>query len=346
MYKDDLPIVTWLEQRGLTRSTIFAADIGYNDRDWYLTPASLGLDREQDVWLPKGLVFPWYVDDALWRVVIRRPVDGSHKYHTVAGASELGHNNCPYNINAIVPGKPVILVEGVLDAIAIQQVAGDIIAPVAVGTTGARRLHWLVRIAWASRVLVALDNDQAGASGAAWWLDALREQASEWRPWWDDPAQMLQDGADVRQWIRDGLDEEPPAERAATYDAIDRHVLVSAVRDAWRAERHCYRDQGLDQGSPTGELTMDLDTLSDAELTALEARIRSRARQIPNWPGWEWLETGGPWRATHPTYGTTSTYLHRDDCVKEVRRKTPEDQRPARPARVVQDEELFPEEAA
>jgi hypothetical protein len=63
---------------------------------------------------------------------------------------------------------------------------------------------------------VAYDADDAGEAAAAFWLHAL-PGARRWRPYWGDPAQMLQDGADVAGWIAAGLDSEvvgasrPPA---------------------------------------------------------------------------------------------------------------------------------------
>jgi hypothetical protein len=65
------------------------------------------------------------------------------------------------------------------------------------------------RLALASVVLVAFDADQAGAQAAAWWQQALGARARCWRPYWDDPSAMLQGGADVRTWVREGLAQEP-----------------------------------------------------------------------------------------------------------------------------------------
>jgi hypothetical protein len=37
----------------------------------------------------------------------------------------------------------------------------------------------------------------------------LGPQARRWRPLWDDPAAMLQDGANLRTWVREGLGMDP-----------------------------------------------------------------------------------------------------------------------------------------
>lgn len=248
----------YLYRRGLTDATIAAAGLGYSPRDWYLAPDALGLDRDRRVWLPSGIVIPWYVDDQLWKVVIRRAAQGAHKYHTVAGSS-----NCPYGIDAVQPGKPAMLVEGPLDRLAVQQAAGDIVAPVAVGTTSARKLRWVATIARASPVLVTLDNDDAGNSGASYWLAALQGQAKLWRPLWADPAQMLQDGADVRQWVRNGLEERGPAYRErleARYDDLRTELLLLV---------------GIQP-----EHDIDLATLDDTDLIADGKALAARLRQL------------------------------------------------------------------
>jgi DNA primase len=104
-----------------------------------------------------------------------------------------------------------MLVEGCLDALALVQEAGDLVAVVAAGsTTGGRLKRWITRLALASLVLVAFDADAGGDTAASWWLQALGAKGKLWRPYWDDPNAMLQAGADLRAWVREGLALQPP----------------------------------------------------------------------------------------------------------------------------------------
>jgi hypothetical protein len=259
----------YLRGRGLSIDTIATSGLGYNPRDWYLAPDALSLDREHKVWLPRGIVIPWYVEGDLWKVVIRRLDNGKHKYHTVAGSS-----NCPYGIDDVQPDNPAILVEGPLDKLAVQQAAGDVVAPVAVGTTGARKLRWVASIARASTVLVALDNDDAG-NGVAYWLDVLHGQAKLWRPLWADPAQMLQDGADVRQWVHNGLGKPEPAYRErleGRYDDLRFDLLLMVGVQP----EHDIDPATLDNAAlvETGKaLAQRLQVLRESELAYQQARI-------------------------------------------------------------------------
>lgn len=63
--------------------------------------------------------------------LVQRP---TKHYQVPGGSNEL------FNATALRSGKPSILVESALDAIAIEQEAGELITPVATGTTGARDL--------------------------------------------------------------------------------------------------------------------------------------------------------------------------------------------------------------
>jgi len=144
------------------------------------------------------------VNDTLWNVEVRR-LSGSPKYHSIRG----GRKGVMLGIDALV-GKPVVLVEGFFDWLAVYQAARDLVSPVALGSTGtARHVQWLIRLAALPLVLVALDADDAGSSAADWWLGAL-PNAKLWRPDYDDPAAMLAAGADLRAWVQAGLATPPP----------------------------------------------------------------------------------------------------------------------------------------
>jgi len=196
--------LAYLHQRGLQDETIRAARVGYHvDESWEKPEAWGAVTGPKKIWLPRGLVFPWWFHDELWRVVIRTPQarPDQPKYVAVSGGS-----NLLYRVEMLKPNGPALIVEGVLDALAVVQEAGDLIAVVAAGsTTGGRLERWIGRLTLASIVLVAFDADQAGEEAAVWWLKTLGTRAKRWRPFWDDPSAMLQDRADLRTWIREGL---------------------------------------------------------------------------------------------------------------------------------------------
>jgi DNA primase len=198
----------YLHRRGLQDDIIEAARVGYHPMERWEHPEQWGLAPEhKKIHLLQGLVFPWFVGSELWRVFFRR--EGNHipkdeRYKPIAGGG-----NTLYQVETLRPNAPAMLVEGVVDALAMRQEAGDLIAVVAAGTTLGRLERWIGCLDLAAPVLIALDADQAGEKASDWWLTALGPQAKRWRPFWDDPAAMLQDGADLRIWVREGLATDP-----------------------------------------------------------------------------------------------------------------------------------------
>lgn len=235
----------YLTKRGLTEKTIRGAMLGYNPTSRECSRAKWGMppDRENGdkFWLPAGIVIPNYADDALWRVQIRRDVvrDKQDRYKTVTGSS-----NVLYGVDSLRPDKPAMLVEGPFDALAVHQAASDLVSVVASGTSGARRMRWIMRLLLCPSVLIGLDADEAGDSAARYWLDML-PMGRRWRPYYADPAQLLQDGQDVRGWILAGLGKQAwTMTDEATREYWQEEVRLQSPALA-RLERIC-REQGYD----------------------------------------------------------------------------------------------------
>jgi len=225
--------LAWLRGRGLADKTIKAARLGYNERDRHQKRLTWGLDADgHAVWLPRAVVIPWMIGGELWRVDLRRPV-GKPKYVQPSGCSL-----ALYNADALTTDRPAVLVEGALDALTIGQQAGDLVTPVAAGTTtGARRTRWIARLALCPLVLVATDADEGGDGAAAYWLGVL-DKAKRWRPFWDDANTMAQGGADLRAWLAAGLGNERAF--AGQADAVDPAAeLIRQLRAEPNDRRWC-----------------------------------------------------------------------------------------------------------
>jgi hypothetical protein len=215
----------YLNERGLTDNTILDAHLGYNPSGVWSAREKWGLEPEDGntrIWIPQGIVIPWYVGGELWKLQIRRDVakPDQERYKTLPGST-----NALYNVDSLRDGEPAMLVEGPFDALAVQQVAGDLVGVAACGTSGARRAKWYSMLALCSPVLVSLDADAAGDSASQVWSDILQD-GKRHRPHYADPAQMLQDGADLRGWVLAGLGRTEP--QALTFTGIPL--------DYWREE--------------------------------------------------------------------------------------------------------------
>jgi hypothetical protein len=107
----------------------------------------------------------------------------------------------------------------------LAQEAGDLLAVVAAGTSLGRVERWIRQLALSSKVLLMFDADEGGEKAAAWWLKVLGLRAKCWRPYWDDPNAMLQDRADLRTWVREGLGTNPKWWRELARWPEDRREL-------------------------------------------------------------------------------------------------------------------------
>jgi DNA primase len=205
---------TWLKRRGLTEVTIRRARLGYNPYDHHNERIDWGLpssDQEcsRSVWLPRGIVIPWFVGGDIWRINVRRPLSPQQtardqpKYVGPAGFAP-----ALFGADGLTPDKPVVLVEGEIDALTVTQVAGDLVAAVATGSTGgARRARWVAQLALAPLVLVAFDADDNGAGhqAATWWLRLLVNGRRLHPVAGKDVNAMHTMGLDVRTWVQAGL---------------------------------------------------------------------------------------------------------------------------------------------
>ncbi len=197
------PARNYLHQRGLTDDLIQRAGLGYHPVATRIRAEVVGIEGD-DPYYAAGIVIPYWVDGVLWRVQIRRLASNADpRYLSLAGSS----GTPPFLLEPITPAKPLVLVEGPFDALAISQAAGDLVSVAGTGATGCRAVRWLARFGVAPAVLVSHDADDAGDAAAAYWCDALHPLGKRWRPTLHDPAEMLSVGGPmlVRQWIIRGL---------------------------------------------------------------------------------------------------------------------------------------------
>lgn len=134
--------------------------------------------------------------------VVRRWSDLEDCHSAAGGHAPLRHRDelrqCLYNVNALKRGRVAVLVEGPFDVLAIEQAAADLVTSVARGTTGARRMRWMTRLALCLEVLIALDTEEerntAAAQAIGYWHEVLQPRARRWRPYLKDCGEMLEHG--------------------------------------------------------------------------------------------------------------------------------------------------------
>lgn len=230
----------YLAERGITRETAIAFRLGWNPgekgKDSYRVRDAWGLEtvlkddgKPKKLWLPIGLVIPFYQNDQLRRLRIRIPKDrrsdNSLPYYLVPGSS----------MDTFVAGpgaKAYVITEAELDAILVHQEAGDLAGAMAMGNSTAKptaEAHQL--LVNSLHISNALDYDAGtdangrytnpGGKAALWWKETY-PQADRWPvPVGKDPGDLIKAGISVREWVKAGL---PPALTLPKAQPVSRPV--------------------------------------------------------------------------------------------------------------------------
>ena len=181
----------YLRGRGFANSVIDDAGLGFNPQ---------GV-QHCGLWVDSGITIPVCVGGSLRQLNVRR-LSGEPKYRMVQGSRP-----ALWGADQVNPRLPAVLVESVLDALSIYQVASDLVTPLATGSTShCRRLPWIMATAVPELLLVAFDADDAGDTAADWWL--TMRHARRWRPAGGKDANDLLRAGTLRAWIEEGINRE------------------------------------------------------------------------------------------------------------------------------------------
>lgn len=141
------------QQRGLLPDTIHEARLGYipgNYKQWH---------RLHGLNVPCGITLPWIVDGNVWALKVRRAA-GEVRYEQVGGGNLAG---CLFGADNLLPGWPVLMVEGEFNCLIAWQEAMDLIRPVSLGSASTTlNPRWYAPLATSPLILACYDRDGAG----------------------------------------------------------------------------------------------------------------------------------------------------------------------------------------
>jgi DNA primase len=221
------------KKRGLSDETIRARRLGYNPT--WLRTRYLNEEGKQ-VSLAPGITIPRFADDVLWMVNVRRRVgdlsdwldimpdrdrNGSEpkKYTCLAGSKP----KTLYNADGIKPDRDVLIVEGEFDAMLAQQLLGERVAVVTLGSASNQLpRRWRDKLAESGKVYAALDNDGAGQGAAAKLADQLGQRLITLKlPIGNDTTEyVIEHGGDLVTWFAEAT--RPAGEPTAATVGMER----------------------------------------------------------------------------------------------------------------------------
>lgn len=193
---------------GLCRDPLRKISIGFfRDRPlWGLEQEFNKSGKEKKLWLPYGIVIPYYAEGLVVKLKIRRldwhPNDPWPKYVEVSGSMQqpvwFGQND----------QLPVIIVEAEFDAILIQQEAGELCSCLALGgATKKPDAATDLNLRKSPLLLFALDFDEAGKNEFLYWRETYPHHRAWPIPKTKSPGDAFKEGVNIRQWIFDGISQ-------------------------------------------------------------------------------------------------------------------------------------------
>jgi DNA primase len=190
----------WLEGRGIDQKLIEDHGIGYNDRWRQIIP---------DYKLPPGVTLPrWRAkDNAITACNVylnqsARETTGCKRMFAKGSQAKtfLNEWRIPFS-------KTVVITEGELDTILLSKFLPPF--ALAITTGGAQTIPDSLSILKGRRVVLALDNDEAGEQGREKWLEELPNATVADIPGHKDITDAWRAGVKLDKWINGHLKREP-----------------------------------------------------------------------------------------------------------------------------------------
>lgn len=184
--RDDVQLMNWLDDRGITESSLWKFSLGLSDAQSELYPSYI--DR---------LIIPNFYRGVLVGIKYRsRPGKPKEYKHFKDSTASI-----PFNANAITQRHDVVLlVESELDAIALSEVYGSGVVCVSIPAGGFSRAHAGLFSLTKSLIVIG-DNDEAGFDSAARLRGMFRRGHCVFPPSnYKDVGEVIQAGASL-DWI-------------------------------------------------------------------------------------------------------------------------------------------------
>lgn len=202
-----------IRDRGFNEDSIALFKLGYNPQNFFRERIDWGLAREvkddgkvRKLWLPAGVVIPTISDGNIIKVKVRRSEwkEGENlpKYVEISGSKQMpsiyGNTSLPC----------ALVVESELDALLIQQEAGDLVYCVALGGSTKPLDAYTDQLLRSSQLILFLpDFDKAGATAWVKWKKMFPNIQRILTPCEKSAGDYFLVGGDLREWLSESVNE-------------------------------------------------------------------------------------------------------------------------------------------
>ena len=252
----DRKILNWLKKRGITKETTIKYRLGWNPgkngKDFFRPREYWGLPTElkkngakKRLWIPRGLIIPYFSKGEVHRIRIRRP-EGEPRYYVLPGSK--------MDMLTLQPERRALVVlESELDAILVDQEAGSLCGCVALGSSSAKPSCDVAEaLRTAAIILLALNYDGAGEKAIVWWQEHF-DRVKPWSvPVGKDPGEAFTAGVDLKAWVQAGLPEGwfLPQSLLGARKIVRESISTEPVTDAGSIPEKLYELRDLLQAHP------------------------------------------------------------------------------------------------
>lgn len=198
----------WLNARGISDKTIKEARLGwcvrslsFSPESWGITPTEEKGAKKTNVWVPEGLIIPYFVDGKPVRLRIRQenPISDD-RYILVKGSSTGYLDHKAHAVDFPNTDLPVVLCESELDGWLLHQEIGNLATVVSIGNAQARPDQASHETLEKAQVITILDNDAAGAAEQKWWSKTYPGCSNWFMPVGKDPGEAYA-FINIREWF-------------------------------------------------------------------------------------------------------------------------------------------------
>ena len=247
----------WLNARGISDATIKQSRMGWIDQSagfdsesWGLIPETDQNGSKRQIWIPAGLIIPFFLDGMPVRLRVRQSKENlDNRYILVIGSATMYFDYSRHTGACPDTVKPALITESELDGWLLHEQLGDKYRVFASGSASTRPDKYTHGVIRDIPKILNLDDDTAGHAEQKWWHNQYQQVFTLYSEFGKDPGDSYEVGIDIRAWGLDGLKLIPEVVLKTTYHQAQpsqkniktkaKELISKAYLDTNQTEQTC-----------------------------------------------------------------------------------------------------------